>query len=77
MLISTKENVAIKIIKKKFLKGVQLEKVQSEIDIMKFNKHPNLVKYLDSFENSEFYFIVMEYARHGNLYSFLRNKTLN
>ena len=41
--------------------------MQREIDILKICKHPNIVRFLDHFENSEYIFIVMEYVQHGHL----------
>jgi len=64
----TKEKVAIKIIKKSSLENVKdIELVKSEIDIMKLCRHPNVVKLLDHFENSEYIFIVMELLEGGSL----------
>ena len=73
---STNEKVAVKIIHKKKSPEMLPERVQNEIDIMKFNRHPSLVKFIDSFENSEYYFIVMEFAMHGNLSTF-QNKNFS
>lgn len=63
----TKERVAIKIIKKEAMTVSDLELVKGEIDIMKLCRHPNVVRLLDHFENSEFIFIVMEYLSGGDL----------
>lgn len=64
----TKEKVAIKIIKKSSLENLKdVELVKSEIDIMKLCRHPNVVKLIDHFENSEYIFIVMELLKGGNL----------
>jgi len=64
----TKEKVAIKIIKKSSLENLKdIELVKSEIDIMKLCRHPNVVKLIDHFENSEYIFIVMELLKGGNL----------
>lgn len=63
----TKQKVAIKIIKKESMEISDLELVKGEIDIMKLCRHPNVVRLLDHFENSEFIFIVMEYLSGGDL----------
>jgi Ca2+-binding EF-hand superfamily protein len=64
----TREKVAIKIIKKSSLENLKdIELVKSEIDIMKLCRHPNVVKLIDHFENSEYIFIVMELLKGGNL----------
>ena len=70
----TKERVAIKIIKKEAMNVSDLELVKGEIDIMKLCGHPNVVRLLDHFENSEFIFIVMEYLSGGDLGNHLQVK---
>ena len=70
----TKERVAIKIIKKEAMNVSDLELVKGEIDIMKLCRHPNVVRLLDHFENSEFIFIVMEYLSGGDLGNHLQVK---
>ncbi len=70
----TKERVAIKIIKKEAMNVNDLELVKGEIDIMKLCRHPNVVRLLDHFENSEFIFIVMEYLSGGDLGNHLQVK---
>ena len=72
--ISTKLKVAIKIITKSKLKNQQVELLKSEIDIMKVCKHPNIVQFIDHYENSEYIFIVMEYLQHGHLRQYLTKK---
>jgi Ca2+-binding EF-hand superfamily protein len=70
----TKQKVAIKIIKKEAMTINDLELVKGEIDIMKLCRHPNVVRLLDHFENSEFIFIVMEYLSGGDLGNHLQVK---
>ena len=48
--------------------------VKSEIDIMSIIKHKNIIKLIDTFENEEYIFIVMEYMKGGNLTSYLKKK---
>jgi len=71
------EKVAIKIIKKDSMTVSDMELVRSEIDIMKLCKHPNVVRLLDHFENSEYIFIVMEYLAGGDLSNFFNEKNFN
>lgn len=68
---NTKEKVAIKIIKKETMNQSDVELVKSEIDIMKLCRHPNVVRLLDHFENSEYIFIIMEYLSGGDLGDYL------
>jgi serine/threonine protein kinase len=69
----TKQYVAIKTIKKESMTPKDIELVKSEIDIMKMCKHPNIVRLLDHFENSQFTFIVMEYLSGGTLANYLEH----
>ena len=68
----TKEKVAIKIISKKKQSDKVLELIKREIEILKLNKHPNIITFIDHFENSEFIFIVLEYAIHGSLTDYVK-----
>jgi hypothetical protein len=68
----TDEKVAIKIIKKTAMTLADMELVRSEMDIMKLCKHPNIVRLLDHFENSEYIFLVMEYLQGGDFGNFLK-----
>jgi Ca2+-binding EF-hand superfamily protein len=63
----THEKVAIKIVKKENLSATDLELVKSEMEIMKHCKHPNVVKLIDNYENTDYIFFVMEYLTGGNL----------
>ncbi len=70
----TGNKVAIKIINKSSLKTeIDKELIKSEIDIMKLCHHPNIVKLLDHFENSEYIYIVMEYISGGTLNQYIKN----
>ena len=70
----TKEKVGIKIIKKSTLEtNKDIELVKSEIDIMSIIKHKNIIKLIDTFENEEYIFIVIEYMKGGNLTDSRRN----
>ena len=70
----TGNKVAIKIINKSSLKTeIDKELIKSEIDIMKLCHHPNIVKLLDHFENSEYIYIVMEYISGGTLNQYIKS----
>jgi len=72
--VSTKRKVAIKLITKSRLKPNELDFVKREIDILKFNTHPNIVEFLDHYENSEYIFIIIEYLKYGDLKDFINKK---
>lgn len=51
----------------------QRDEVLNEVKLMSRLKHRNIVQYLGSFVEQNHLFIVMEYARHGDLSQFIRN----
>lgn len=63
------KKVAIKIIdKKEFQKNA--ESVRSEVDIlMKVGSHPHVVNLIDTFEDAQHYYLVMEFCPGGDLFS--------
>lgn len=48
-----------------------------EIDIMKRIKHENIIKFLDTIENKDYIYIIMEYCKYGDLRNFLKRKKIN
>jgi len=62
----TYERVIVKIICKLKMTQIKLYLVKNEINVLQECKHPNIVQCLDYFENSEYYFIVMEYYNHDH-----------
>ena len=69
----TKQQVAIKILKKENIKTVKdNESVRLEIDILKLCHHPNILRILDHFENYDYIYIVMEYIEGGTLFENLK-----
>jgi len=74
---SNKTQVAIKTINKVNLKGIETEMVKTEIEIMRFCRHRNIVHLLDNFEDLENIYIIIEYLSGGNLNTFLsQQKTI-
>ena len=71
---SNGEEVAIKIINKEAMEPKDLELARTEIEIMKFSKHPYIIKLNDVFENRTFIYIIMEYCKGGDLFSFLEKR---
>lgn len=39
------------------------------------SQHPNIVGLIDLFENSEFYFIVLEYMQGGDLFDYIQARS--
>ena len=69
----TGEEVAIKIIpKSEFMQNSDLlAKVQREISLMKIVNHPGILKLIDVLESQKHLYIVMEYAKQGELFDYL------
>ena len=73
----TKNLVAIKKTKKYLNKteeygGPTYINVKNQIEIQKKLSHPNIVKIYEVYDIREFYFIIDEYCKYGNLYDFFR-----
>jgi Ca2+-binding EF-hand superfamily protein len=68
------KKVAIKLMKKLMMTPQDLELVKQEIEIMKMLQHPNLIRLLDVFENTDYIYIVMEIMEGGDLFSYLEKK---
>ena len=70
----TKEKVAVKIMDKKKMSSIRLESARTEIEIMKICQHPNIIHYIDSYEDSDKIYIFMEYCEGGNFFNFLKKR---
>ena len=70
----TKEKVAVKIMNKKKMNTIRLESARTEIEIMKICQHPNIIHFIDSYENADFIYIFMEYCEGDTFYKFLKNR---
>ena len=70
----TGKRVAIKVMKKAVMTPQDVELVKLEIEIMKMCQHPNLIRMLDVFENTEHMYIVMELLEGGDLFAYLEKR---
>ena len=70
----TKQKVAVKIMDKKMMSSTRLESARTEIEIMKICQHPNIIHYIDSYENEDFIYIFMEYCEGGTFFEFLKKR---
>jgi len=75
--VQSNSNYAVKILKKDNIKHDCWKRIKLEIDILKAVDHPNIVKFIDRFENSEYYFIVLEYLKDGCLSDLIKNKKID
>lgn len=60
--------VAIKVIDKRNLKSEDLQMIMTEIGILQELDHPNIVRYLETFEEPRFIYLVMESCSGGELF---------
>ena len=67
----TKQEVAVKIVKKKDLSLKDLELLKREIEVLKVCQHPSIIRFFDVFESQDYIQIVMELLRGGDLFSYL------
>ena len=68
------KEVAVKIVKKKELSLKDLELLKREIEVLKVCQHPNIFRFHDVFENSDYIYIVMEYLKGGDFFNYLESK---
>ncbi len=65
--------VAIKILNKIKL-GAHLEAIKEEVSILTRLDHPNIVKYYETYMDSEYMYLVMEYCPGGELFDKIASK---
>jgi hypothetical protein len=70
----TGKKVAIKVMKKKQMTLQDIELQKREIEILKICQHPSIIRLLDVFENQDYIYIVMEYLKGGDLFSYLEKR---
>jgi tRNA A-37 threonylcarbamoyl transferase component Bud32 len=70
----TNKKVAVKILKKKKMDQEDFELYKREVEILKICQHPNIIRLLDVFENSEYIYIVMEHLAGGPLLTYFKDR---
>ena len=70
----TGQKVAIKIMCKKDMSNQDLELMRTEIEILKICQHPNIIQLYDVFENTDYFYIIMEYCSGGDFFSYLEKR---
>ena len=68
----TGKKVAIKTVHKKDMKQIEIYQQRREIDVLKMSQHPNIVALIDLFENSDYYYIVLEYMQGKDLFDYIQ-----
>lgn len=70
-----KRKLVIKLIHTDLI-GDDLKNAKNEVAILKSLNHPNVIEYHDSYVKGDTFYIMMEYAEHGNLQEFISKKRL-
>jgi calcium-dependent protein kinase len=68
------KEVAVKIVKKKDLSLKDVELLKREIEVLKICQHPNIIRFYDVFENSDYIYIVMEFLKGGDFFNYLESR---
>jgi len=66
--------VAMKVIKKDPNNELDEQEIRNEIDILKKLSHPNIVKIYEFYVSNSHYYIVTEFCKEGELFSYIKNK---
>ena len=53
------------------MKQIEIFQQRREIEVLKMCQHPNIIKLKDIFENSEYYFIVLELMAGKDLFDYI------
>ncbi len=69
----TNEKVAIKILSKEQMNSIETDLARTEIDIIKFCKHPNIIRYIDVFEDYKYIYLVLEHLQGGDFKEYIYN----
>jgi tRNA A-37 threonylcarbamoyl transferase component Bud32 len=62
---------AVKIIDKLKMEQKDIELIMQEKNYMKIIKHPNIVSLIEDFENEKYIYLVMQYFKGGDLFSYI------
>ena len=63
-----------KSMKTKYGEAINMDKILYEINLMRKLNHQNITKILETFEDEQLYFIIMEYINGGNLFSYVKKR---
>jgi len=70
----TRNKVAIKTVKKKDMKAIEIYQQRREIEVLKMCQHPSIINLIDLFENSDYYYIVLEYMEGKDMFDYLQKR---
>ena len=70
--LRTGDKTAVKCIRKREMKPIEVYQQRKEIEVLKMCQHPNIVRMVDLFETIDHYFIVLEYMDGKDLFDYMR-----
>ena len=65
---------AIKTVKKANMKPIEVFQQRREIEVLKMCQHDNIIKLVDLFENSDTYFIVLDFMQGKDLFDYIQKR---
>ena len=69
--ITTDQLVAIKVISKRDIKPIMLNRIKKEIEILSDIQHENIIKLYEHIETDEHFYLILEYCSGGDLYDLM------
>merc|ERR1712136_603632 len=77
VLVKHKENGLQYVVKEIGLSGMKVKErneARKEVAVLSKMRHPNIVQYIESFEENSHLYIVMEYCEGGDLYAMINKQ---
>ena len=56
---------------------IEVFQQRREIEVLKMCQHPNIINLVDLFENSEYYYIVLDFMAGSDLFDYLQAREFN
>ena len=53
------------------MKAIEVFQQRREIEVLKMCQHSNIIKLIDLFENSDYYFLILEYMAGKDLFDYI------
>ena len=60
--VEPEKDYAVKVLLKKMMSVRQIDMIRQEISVLSMMDHPNIIKYVESFEDNRYMYIVTEYV---------------
>mmetsp|Transcript_30742 Transcript_30742/g.30231 ORF Transcript_30742/g.30231 Transcript_30742/m.30231 type:complete len:104 (+) Transcript_30742:1663-1974(+) len=56
------------------MKAIEIYQQRREIEVLKMCQHPSIINLIDLFENSDYYYIVLEYMEGKDMFDYLQKR---